>query len=144
VRACGLPRDVRHDYPSGFYALHQVPVANASDGDVYARALVRRIEVLRAYDFVSEALRQLPEGEALRTGEPLRSSRIAVSLVEGWRGEVVHIGITDASGELTRYTIVDPSRHNWSGVSAAMSGQQISDFPLCNKSFNLSYAGHDR
>ncbi|HEX6559051.1 MAG TPA: hypothetical protein VF021_06295 [Longimicrobiales bacterium] len=143
ARASGLPRDVRQDYPFGCYALHQVPIANASDGDVFARALVRRIEAGRARDFVSEMLRQLPEGEIARPVEPLRPRVLAASLVEGWRGEVAHVAITDGAGRLAHYSIVDPSRHNWSAVSAAMSGQQISDFPLTNKSFNLSYAGHD-
>jgi Ni,Fe-hydrogenase III large subunit len=63
--------------------------------------------------------------------------------VEGWRGEIVHVAITDESGKIAGYTVVDPSFHNWFGLAMALRGQQISDFPLCNKSFNLSYAGHD-
>ncbi len=143
ARACGLARDVRQNYPAGFYMLHQIPVAVAADGDVYARTLVRRIEAARASDFVQEALQQLPDGELTRATGALRGGVIAVSLVEGWRGEIAHIGITDGAGDLAHYEVVDPSSHNWPAVAAAMSGQQISDFPLCNKSFNLSYAGHD-
>ena len=63
--------------------------------------------------------------------------------VEAWRGAVVHIGITDERGRIVRYKVVDPSFKNWGALEVAMRGQQISDFPLCNKSFNLSYAGHD-
>ena len=68
---------------------------------------------------------------------------LAVALVEGWRGEVCHVGITDAAGAFAAYQIVDPSFHNWIGLALALREQQISDFPLCNKSFNLSYCGHD-
>jgi Ni,Fe-hydrogenase III large subunit len=73
----------------------------------------------------------------------MRPESLAVSLVEGWRGEIVHVAITDARGKFARYKIVDPSFHNWSGLAMALRGEQISDFPLCNKSFNLSYCGFD-
>jgi len=66
-----------------------------------------------------------------------------VSLVEGWRGEIGHVAITDALGRFAAYKVVDPSFHNWMALAIAVRGQQVSDFPLCNKSFNLSYAGHD-
>ena len=64
-------------------------------------------------------------------------------MVEGWRGEIVHVVVTSADGRLARCKVKDPSFHNWMGLAQALRGQQISDFPLCNKSFNLSYAGHD-
>jgi Ni,Fe-hydrogenase III large subunit len=64
-------------------------------------------------------------------------------MVEGWRGEVVHIARTDERGDVCQYKIVDPSFHNWTGLELALKNGQISDFPLCNKSFNLSYAGYD-
>ena len=63
--------------------------------------------------------------------------------VEGWRGEICHLAVTGADGELLACKIVDPSFHNWPGLALAMRNGQISDFPLCNKSFNLSYCGHD-
>ena len=74
---------------------------------------------------------------------PPRPDLFCVSLVEGWRGEICHVALTDARGRLARYKIVDPSFHNWMGLALALREQQISDFPLCNKSFNLSYCGHD-
>ncbi len=74
---------------------------------------------------------------------PLLPGRLAVALVEGWRGEVAHVATTDAQGRFAHYQVVDPSFHNWSGLAMAMRGQQISDFPVCNKSFNLSYCGFD-
>jgi len=73
----------------------------------------------------------------------LAADSLCVSLTEGWRGEVLHLALTDGQGRFARYKIVDPSFHNWFGVALAMRGEQISDFPLCNKSFNLSYCGHD-
>ena len=74
---------------------------------------------------------------------PLQPNELAVAMVEGWRGEIVHVVITDDSGRVRRHKVVDPSFHNWTALALAMPGNEISDFPLCNKSFNLSYAGHD-
>ena len=68
---------------------------------------------------------------------------LAVALTEGWRGETCHVALTDHAGKFRRYKIVDPSFHNWTGVALALRGQAISDFPICNKSFNLSYCGFD-
>jgi Ni,Fe-hydrogenase III large subunit len=73
----------------------------------------------------------------------MKADSVAFSMVEGWRGEIVHVVITDAKGGIARYKIVDPSFHNWMGLAMALRDGEISDFPLCNKSFNLSYAGHD-
>jgi Ni,Fe-hydrogenase III large subunit len=63
--------------------------------------------------------------------------------VEGWRGRLAHVALTDGLGKLRRYKVVDPSFYNWTGLALAMRDEQISDFPLCNKSFNLSYCGFD-
>ena len=65
------------------------------------------------------------------------------TLVEGWRGEICHCAITDAQGNLLHYKIKDPSFHNWLGLALAVRNNEISDFPICNKSFDLSYSGHD-
>lgn len=67
----------------------------------------------------------------------------SIALVEGWRGEICHCAITDEKGELLIYKIKDPSFHNWLALALAVRNNEISDFPICNKSFNLSYAGHD-
>ena len=74
---------------------------------------------------------------------PLAPSALVVTLVEGWRGEIAHVAATDAAGRLATYKVKDPSFHNWMGLAMALRDGQISDFPLCNKSFNLSYCGHD-
>jgi Ni,Fe-hydrogenase III large subunit len=143
ARACGVERDVRLDFPSGMYRFAQVPVSTLSSGDVFARAFVRWLEVQRSADFIRERMRELPPGPARSPCGPPAPGRLAVALVEGWRGEICHVALTDSRGRLERYKIVDPSFHNWSGLAMALRDQQISDFPLCNKSFNLSYCGHD-
>ena len=146
ARASGVDRDVRRDHPAGFYREVAVPVATRETGDVFARAGVRSLEVAHSAEFLARTLSALPSGPA-RTdvSEPpaLGPDRIAVSLVEGWRGEICHAAVTDERGRFRRYKVVDPSFHNWSGLAMAMRDQPISDFPLCNKSFNLSYSGFD-
>ena len=119
-------------------------MARLDDGDVLARALIRHVEARRSIAFVHEELDRLPCGRlAAEVGRPAPNA-LVIALVEGWRGEIAHLATTDACGEVRSYQIADPSLHNWFGLAMAMRGEQISDFPLCNKSFNLSYAGHDR
>jgi Ni,Fe-hydrogenase III large subunit len=144
ARACGVPRDVRSDHPWGVYRFAHIPTATAQAGDVAARAVVRRIEIGRSVEFLIEQLPALPRG-APRTAPPERlvPDELAVALVEGWRGEIAHVVVTGPAGDIRRWKVTDPSFHNWSALAAAMPGNAISDFPLCNKSFNLSYAGHD-
>ena len=145
ARACGIGRDVRHDFPSGWYRFAHVPVSTATTGDVSARAWVRWLEVQRSIAFVDEQLRGLPAGPVRAEAPPRSPARHAIvaTLVEAWRGESCHVVVTGPSGRYARYAVVDPSFHNWLGLAVAMRGGQISDFPLCNKSFNLSYCGHD-
>ncbi|MGE5742328.1 MAG: hydrogenase, partial [Gemmatimonadota bacterium] len=143
ARACEVARDVRHDHPYGIFRFAHIPVATAWAGDVLGRALVRRLEIERSLEFVIEQLGALPKGEARVPCGPLRPDELAVAMVEGWRGEIVHVVITDHDGKVRRHKVTDPSFHNWAALARAMPGNEISDFPLCNKSFNLSYAGHD-
>lgn len=143
ARACEVFRDVRHDHPYGVFRYAQVPVATAWAGDVYARALVRWVETQRSLEFIRDQLASLPAGEPRVSCGPLQPDELVVALEEGWRGEVVHAVLTDASGRVRRHKVTDASFHNWTALALAMPGNQISDFPLCNKSFNLSYAGHD-
>jgi Ni,Fe-hydrogenase III large subunit len=143
ARACDVARDVRHDHPYGVFRFAHIPVATAWAGDVHARALVRWIEVRRSLEFVLDQLASLPRGEPRVPVGSLRAGEIAVTLQEGWRGEIAHVALTDRDGRLRRHKVVDPSFHNWTALAVALPGNQISDFPLCNKSFNLSYAGHD-
>ena len=143
-RACGLDRDARRDHPEGIYRFAPIPVALRDSGDVMARAELRRAEVGNSAAFVQAQVAALTSGQlAVELPSRLRSSCVAVAMVEGWRGEIVHVATTSDEGQLSSYKIVDPSFHNWFGLAMALRGGQISDFPLCNKSFNLSYAGHD-
>ena len=142
-RACEIPRDVRHDHPWGVFRFAHIPVATAWAGDVLARALVRRLEIQRSLEFLTEQLGALPRGDLRVPCGALRPGELAVAMTEGWRGEIVHVTVSDEEGRVRRHKVTDPSLHNWPALTEAMRGNQISDFPLCNKSFNLSYAGHD-
>jgi Ni,Fe-hydrogenase III large subunit len=143
ARACEVARDVRHDHPYGVFRFTHIPVSTAWAGDVHARVMVRWLEVRRSLEFVLEQLAALPRGDIRVPMGSLRAGELAVALQEGWRGEIAHVVITDDRGNVRRHKVVDPSFHNWTAVEVALPGNQISDFPLCNKSFNLSYAGHD-
>lgn len=143
ARASGLRRDVRQDHSSGIFCFSHIPVATCKSGDVFARAYVRWLEIQYSLQFVREQLGNLPEGKIHVNCSNLKPHSMVVTLTEGWRGEICHTAITDENGHLARYKIVDPSFHNWTGLALALRNQQISDFPLCNKSFNLSYCGHD-
>jgi len=143
ARASGIEHDVRIQFPSGIYRFAQIPISSYHSGSVFARAFVRWMEIQRSIAFIFDQLNALPTGLVRADIGALTPNRAVVSLAEGWRGEICHTALTDAAGKFARYKIVDPSFHNWMGLAMAMRGQQISDFPLCNKSFNLSYCGHD-
>jgi Ni,Fe-hydrogenase III large subunit len=143
ARACGLPVDSRRHQRTGDGFCGPAETAMMEDGDVQARGRVRKREIEVSFAWVAQALGGLPDGPALRELPSAAPSSLAVALVEGWRGEIVHVAVTDVNGDFSRYKIVDPSFHNWSGLALALRGEQISDFPLINKSFNLSYCGFD-
>jgi Ni,Fe-hydrogenase III large subunit len=143
ARASGCDRDVRRDHPSGVFRFTHIPTMRLDSGDVYARAWIRRLECEHALHFLTEQLGLLPPGPIRVACPPPRPEHVAVALVEGWRGEIVHWLVTDSTGRVVRHKVTDPSFHNWMGLALALRGNQIADFPLCNKSFNLSYAGHD-
>jgi Ni,Fe-hydrogenase III large subunit len=138
-----LVRDVRYDHPAGWHRFAQAPVAVWPGGDVFARAKVRSLEIQRSGHYLVEQLAAPAEGELFSELPPPAPDTLAVALVEGWRGEVCHVALTDAAGKFRRYKIIDPSFHNWTGLALALRGTAISDFPICNKSFNLSYCGFD-
>ena len=143
ARACKVARDVRRDHPTGVFCFTHIPLSLCEGGDVFGRAYVRWREIQQSARFVEEQIQAIPAG---RTTSPLdrpAGGQFVVSLVEGWRGEICHVAMTDSDGQIEAYKVVDPSFHNWSGLAMALRNQQISDFPLCNKSFNLSYCGHD-
>ena len=112
-----------------------------------ARLMVRCREVLQSAQYIDRLLEawRSPAGElpAPDYTAPLAPDSLSVGLVEGWRGEICHAVVTDSSGRIAACRIKDPSLHNWLALALAVRGEGISDFPICNKSFNLSYCGHD-
>lgn len=143
-RASGQAIDVRIDHPVGSYREIRLEKKIFTSGDVFARAYIRYGEIQQSLLVINQLLSQLAENEALLTPvEQLAPESFVVSLVEGWRGEIAHIALTDAQGNLRRYKVKDPSFHNWFGLALAVRNNGVSDFPLCNKSFNLSYCGFD-
>ena len=104
---------------------------------------MRWMEIQHSIGFIRDQLHALPSGAARLPLKALAPESFVVALNEGWRGEVCHVAVTDAAGRFARYKVVDPSFHNWTGLAYALRSQEISDFPICNKSFNLSYCGHD-
>ena len=146
ARACGVALDVRKDHPYGPYQAYPISVSLAESGNVHSRAWVRWLELATSQRYLVQALEALADSDPdPRPGPlpPLAADSLCVSMTEGWRGEVLHLALTDGAGRFARYKIVDPSFHNWYGLALALRGEQVSDFPLCNKSFNLSYCGHD-
>jgi Ni,Fe-hydrogenase III large subunit len=143
ARASGCTRDVRQDFAHGVYQFSNLPVANETTGDVYARAVVRWLEVQRSIEFLLDLLGNKPAGKVFAPLGPLRPNAMAFGMCETWRGEAMHVAFTNEAGELDFIKVKDPSMHNWFGLALALRGVPISDFPLCNKSFSLSYAGHD-
>lgn len=145
AKATGLARDVRIDFP--YAAYNDVPlrqVATATSGDVYGRFEVRIQEVATSIDVLKRVIRELPTGPIQVTSPTnLPPNTFAINRVEGWRGEICYAVFTDNHGQLHRVAPRDPSFANWQAVSDAAFDNVIPDFPLINKSFNLSYSGND-
>jgi len=152
-RASGLPCDIRLTHPTDAYSDHpliKTVLQNgegkaAISGDVYARAFVRHQEIQDSLRYITELLGRLDavqDGIAAPVERP-RAGMVAFSITEGWRGETLHAAVTGDQGETLRYYIKDASFHNWFGLALAVRENGVSDFPLCNKSFNLSYCGFD-
>jgi Ni,Fe-hydrogenase III large subunit len=143
-RASGLPVDIRNSHPFGAYRKHKPEVPVGRNGDVFWRARIRWLELKDSLRLIREMLAEVGDvAVAPAFSLPAAPDSMAIALTEGWRGEVCHVAVTDKSGRLLNYKIVDPSFHNWYGLALSLRNQEISDFPLCNKSFNLSYCGHD-
>jgi Ni,Fe-hydrogenase III large subunit len=143
ARASGLAVDVRSDHPYGGFSYFPVHKMTLNSGDVFARAYIRRVEIKQSLRIIREQLTALNGGELNKPCAAPAAEMLVVSLAEGWRGEIAHIAITDDTGKLRRYKIKDPSFHNWFALALAVRKNGISDFPVINKSFNLSYCGLD-
>ena len=144
ARASGVNRDIRLSHPDNFYEqLNHKPIIK-HHGDVLSRSQIRREEIFQSIEYIKQLLTDIPENlkytSKLNAPEP---DSFVISLTEGWRGEICHCAITDNKGDLVIYKIKDPSFHNWLALALSVRNNEISDFPICNKSFNLSYCGHD-
>ena len=145
ARASGVNIDSRFDFKDFWYEKLPWEKNIKPTGDVYSRFNLRYNEIKQSIRFVNDFLEELKEYEdGLKVkNKSLEKNQFVVSIVEGWRGEIVHVAITGADAELIRYKIKDPSFNNWFMLAMAVRNNGISDFPLCNKSFNLSYCGND-
>jgi len=143
ARASGLGADLRVDHPVPPYDTLQVQRALREEGDVAARIEVRYDELLESLRLVREIAAAAPRGPCQAPCPPAAAHARAAGRVEGWRGEILVAIETDAAGRIARAHAHDPSWQNWPALEHAVIGNIVPDFPLINKSFNLSYAGHD-
>lgn len=143
-RASGVDRDLRRDFPHAAYDRVKFHVPVYGEGDVLRRMQVRIDEVVESLGIIRQLAADLPGGKiGVDVGE-LPANRVALGYVEGWRGEIFHWIRTLPGNRLARCKIKDPSLQNWPALSEAILGNIIPDFPVINKSFNLSYSGTDR
>jgi Ni,Fe-hydrogenase III large subunit/NADH:ubiquinone oxidoreductase subunit C len=144
ARMCDINRDIRASHPYGLYTGINHKYITKHHGDVYSRTQIRNEDILQSIGYVRHFIDILPNETVSNNilADP-KPDTFSLSLVEGWRGEICHCAITDEKGDLLVYKIKDPSLHNWVALSLAVRNNEISDFPVCNKSFNLSYCGYD-
>ena len=143
-RASGMDLDVRRDHPYASYGRLSVRVPVYRTGDVWHRMQVRIDEVRESLNVIREALALDLRGEHCAPPREIPPDRCAMSAVEGWRGEIIHWVRTGPGNRLERCKVKDPSVNNWPALVEAVEGNIIADFPVINKSFNLSYSGTDR
>ena len=143
ARASGIDEDARRDHPFAAYAKLPPRVIVYSEGDVWARLMVRVEEAREAARLIETALEALPSGSLAVSFDALPDGEGAFGLVEGWRGPIWHWVVGGNNNTLRRVKIKDPSFANWPALNYAILKNIVPDFPLVNKSFNLSYAGND-
>jgi Ni,Fe-hydrogenase III large subunit/Ni,Fe-hydrogenase III component G len=143
-RASGMDLDVRRDHPYAAYGRYSFRVPVYQVGDVSHRMQVRVDEVNESLSILRRAAGESLTGEFRASVPPIPPDRCALSAVEGWRGEIIHWIRTGPNNHLERCKIKDPSLNNWPALVEAVQGNIIADFPVINKSFNLSYSGTDR
>ncbi len=143
-RASGLTCDLRSDLRGGVYKKHPIELVTEPDGDCWSRGIVRLREIDISLDWILKLLGEMPEVPADERVEYVATpNSIVVSVEEGWRGEVIQCIETDGFGKISHYKVQDPSLRNWFGLAQAVKDNAIYDFPICNKSFDLSYCGND-
>ena len=146
ARASGVRLDTRTSLPGRLHAIHPVATLTEDTGDCWARLKLRMREIDESVHWLTQIL-QAPgldlAAPASATIGPLQPGTLCVSVREGFRGPVVQVLETDGEGSLAHYKVQDPSLLNWFGLALAVRDNEISDFPICNKSFDLSYCGND-
>ncbi len=144
ARASELPYDARHHFKHGVYPqLKPTPILE-NGGDALSRTKVRIAEINSSLLLIQTIIDEMPGGSIFEAPpENLPANQSGVSVVEAHRGELIHAAFTDENGNVKRYVIRDPSVNNWTALAIATRGNLLPDFPLCNKSFGLSYGGHD-
>ena len=145
IRALGIESDARIDFPYAAYESVQFAVPTEEAGDVYARLFVRIKEMRASFRILNQVLAILPgeKSPLVTEKKSFRAKSIAVGIAEGWRGDIVYCLVTDAEGHITRVKVRDPSFLNWQIFPYILGNDVMPDFPLINKSFNLSYSGND-
>jgi Ni,Fe-hydrogenase III large subunit/Ni,Fe-hydrogenase III component G len=143
-RASGIDADLRRDHPHDAYGDVTFEVPVEAGGDVRARLMVRARETVQSLSILEQALGSLP-GTATSAAFPdALPAGSALGWAEAWRGPAVHWVASDGTGKLARVKVTDPSFLNWPGLALSVPGNIVPDFPVINKSFNLSYSGNDR
>ncbi len=149
ARMAGVDRDIRVSHPFAAYKKYAITTDTLDAGDVWARAMLRKIEIKSSIEYIRDLTAELnklsePSPKPISDGTlKLAPNSLSVSLVEGWRGEICHCAVTDNAGKIAHYKVKDPSLHNWFALALSLRDLEISDFPINNKSYNLSYCGHD-
>ncbi|WP_353480283.1 NADH dehydrogenase subunit [Haliscomenobacter sp.] len=149
AKMAGLVRDIRSTHPIMTYEALKVLPEMQSGGDVLARFTLRRLEIKQSITLIRNLLdmRQYLYQEStapLKQQEyKMKPNMFSLALIEGWRGEICHSAVTDGEGNLKHYKVKDPSFHNWLALALSLRNLEISDFPINNKSYNLSYCGFD-
>lgn len=146
ARASGVAFDTRASLPGRLYTAHPVNVLHEDGGDCWARMKLRMHEIDESVRWIREVLEAPGDEPAQSNIVPLGrlgADALCVSVREGFRGPVVQVLETATDGRLLHYKVQDPSLPNWFGLALAMRNNEISDFPICNKSFDLSYCGND-
>jgi Ni,Fe-hydrogenase III large subunit len=148
ARAAGMSRDLRSTHPFAAYQKYKIPTQTLTQGDVWARAMLRSMEVKDSIGFLRQLIDGVskmkdPEKPKLEKDIRLAPNTFAISMTEGWRGEICHCAVTNSDGGIMHYKVKDPSVHNWMALALSLRDLEISDFPINNKSYNLSYCGHD-
>lgn len=147
ARMSNIYRDIRVSHPNEAYRKFPYKTITVEKGDVFARFLLKKKEIRKSIAWIRNVLSNYKfdsaQTEKPNYHLPLMSDQFAISLTEAWRGEICHCAITNTKGELKHYKIKDPSMHNWKAMELSQRNVEISDFPINNKSYNLSYCGHD-